>query len=626
MPLSAHATRIRLGLIWFGVAGAVLGILCLSSAGVLAAYGRLHQNQMFPGVRVLGVRLDGMTMPEARTAVEEALDRARAEGLRFQYGERLITLDSAAMAAAGPDTSRDFIRFSIDQALERAFTTGREGNWLTRGIYQLRLRTLPANIPAEIVIDRPAIEEALQVALKNELVAPQDATFVIDTSKRPAEVRIQAERPGKVLLTEAAFRELEEQAADLDFSPIALSDRAISPERTSKDLLALQSQVEALFARPALSFTYASQTFAVPSTLIAGWVAVTGTRGSLALTLDVTALQRDLPIIAPQVEKAAKEGSLVITDGRITSFVGGTAGLMIDVEAMRQSILTDWSITTSTLPLLVRVIPAKLAGEDPKRLGIHELIGVGRSNFSGSPTNRRKNIAHGVELVHATILQPGEEFSLLKTLGPIDEEHKWLPELVIKGNKTLPEFGGGLCQIGTTVFRGALDSGLPIVERQNHSYRVRYYEPAGTDATIYDPKPDFRFLNDTGAPILINGYIEKNDEVVFEFWGTKDGRVSERTDPRIYNVTAPPATKLIETLDLEPGKKKCTETAHAGADAEFTYTVTYANGEVKKEVFRSHYRPWQAVCLIGVEKLSTPSDTSAGEIPLDPAAATSSHP
>jgi vancomycin resistance protein YoaR len=342
--------------------------------------------------------------------------------------------------------------------------------------------------------------------------------------------------------------------------------------------------------------------------------------------LDVTALQRDLPIIAPQVEKAAKEGSLVITDGRITSFVGGTAGLMIDVEAMRQSILTDWSITTSTLPLLVRVIPAKLAGEDPKRLGIHELIGVGRSNFSGSPTNRRKNIAHGVELVHATILQPGEEFSLLKTLGPIDEEHKWLPELVIKGNKTLPEFGGGLCQIGTTVFRGALDSGLPIVERQNHSYRVRYYEPAGTDATIYDPKPDFRFLNDTGAPILINGYIEKNDEVVFEFWGTKDGRVSERTDPRIYNVTAPPATKLIETLDLEPGKKKCTETAHAGADAEFTYTVTYANGEVKKEVFRSHYRPWQAVCLIGVEKLSTPSDTSAGEIPLDPAAATSSHP
>ncbi len=621
---SLPAARMRLILMWAGIACAVLVTIFLLSAGALAAYGRLHENQMFPGVRVLGVRLDGMTLPEARTAVEEAIDQARAEGIRFQYGERIITLDNAAIASAGPDASRDFIHFSIDQALERAFATGREGNWLTRGTHQLRLRTLPANIPAEIVLDRPAIEEVLQAALKDDLVAPQDASFVIDTKKQPVEVRIQAERPGKVLLMDAAFRELEEQAADLDFSPIALSERSLSPERTAKDLLILQSQVEAFFARPSLSLSYAGKTFPITPPMVAGWITVTGTRGSLVLALDPVALKRDIATIAPDVEKEAKEGSLVITDGRITSFVGGTAGVAIDTEAMRQAILNDWSITTSTLPLLVRVIPAKLSGEDPERLGIHELIGVGRSNFSGSPTNRRKNIAHGVELVHATIIQPGETFSLLKTLGAIDEAHKWLPELVIKGNQTLPEFGGGLCQIGTTVFRGALDSGLPIVERQNHSYRVRYYEPAGTDATIYDPKPDFRFLNDTGAPILINGYIEKNDEVVFEFWGTKDGRVSERTDPRIYNVTAPPATKLVETLDLEPGKKKCTETAHAGADAEFTYTVTYANGEVKKEVFQSHYRPWQAVCLIGVEKLSTSTEGEGAA--TGGVAATSSNP
>ena len=74
--------------------------------------------------------------------------------------------------------------------------------------------------------------------------------------------------------------------------------------------------------------------------------------------------------------------------------------------------------------------------------------------------------------------------------------------------------------------------------------------------------------------------------------------------------------KLVETLSLPPGKKKCTETAHAGADAEFTYTVTYPNGEVKTEVFKSHYRPWQAVCLIGVEKLST--DAGSASVPLSP--------
>ena len=205
---------------------------------------------------------------------------------------------------------------------------------------------------------------------------------------------------------------------------------------------------------------------------------------------------------------------------------------------------------------------------------------------------------------------------MLKVLIPFTEKAGWLPELVIKGNKTVPELGGGLCQIGTTLFRAILASGLPITERQSHSYRVRYYEPAGADATIYEPRPDFRFVNDTGNYLLINGYVE-GDEVTFEVWGTKDGRTTLFTGrnetssifkllPKIFNITPPPPKKIVETLDLAPGKTKCTETAHAGADAEFTYSVTYANGTVKKETYRSHYRPWQAVCLVGVEKLTEP--------------------
>jgi vancomycin resistance protein YoaR len=180
-----------------------------------------------------------------------------------------------------------------------------------------------------------------------------------------------------------------------------------------------------------------------------------------------------------------------------------------------------------------------------------------------------------------------------------------LPELVIKKDKTVPEFGGGLCQIATTIFRAVLASGLPILERQSHSYRVPYYEPAGVDATVYDPRPDFKFLNDTGYHILIQSKIEGNF-LIFEFWGTKDGRAVEQSKPVIYNVKPAPPSKLIETLDLPVGKKKCTERAHTGADAVFTYTVTYADSAVKKQEFRSRYKPWGEVCLIGVEKLSEP--------------------
>ena len=173
----------------------------------------------------------------------------------------------------------------------------------------------------------------------------------------------------------------------------------------------------------------------------------------------------------------------------------------------------------------------------------------------------------------------------------------------------MPEFGGGLCQVGTTMFRAVIACGLPVTMRRNHSYRVVYYEPAGTDATIYDPWPDFRFINDLPTYILIQAKIS-GDTLSFEFWGTKDGRLVETTKSTIYNIVKPEPTKVIETLDLKPGEKKCTEHAHNGADAYFDYKVTYADDTVKEKRFSSHYVPWQEVCLLGVEKLSAPPETA----------------
>jgi len=167
-----------------------------------------------------------------------------------------------------------------------------------------------------------------------------------------------------------------------------------------------------------------------------------------------------------------------------------------------------------------------------------------------------------------------------------------------------------------------LQSGFPkwkYLPLFHHSYRVSYYEPAGTDATIYNPRPDFRFINDTAHHILIQVRIEGNN-LYFDMWGTNDGRIIEKTDPVIYNITSPGPTKIIETLDLEPGKKKCTERAHNGADAYFDYKVSYPAGiastsPITKEVrFSSHYIPWQEVCLLGVEELSKTEEEDIDEI------------
>src|SRR6185369_10179137 len=116
------------------------------------------------------------------------------------------------------------------------------------------------------------------------------------------------------------------------------------------------------------------------------------------------------------------------------------------------------------------------------------------SNFKGSPKNRRHNITVGVEKMKGVIVPQGAEFSFNEHLGPVDGEHGFLPELVIKKNGTVPEFGGGLCQVSSTTFRAAMTAGLPITQRRNHAYAVQYYSPQGTDATIYPGSADLKFI------------------------------------------------------------------------------------------------------------------------------------
>ena len=308
--------------------------------------------------------------------------------------------------------------------------------------------------------------------------------------------------------------------------------------------------------------------------------------------------------LSKEIDQEAIEALFEEKEGRVTKFQKEQEGRKIAYQKNIETFKTDLLIQQKKeLELIVYKDIPKNKLENLNDYGIKEIVGIGESDFSGSPANRRYNIQTGANTLEGILIPPNTEFSLITTLGEIDAESGYKPELVIKDNRTIAEYGGGLCQIGTTTFRAALGSGLPITERRNHSYRVSYYEPAGTDATIYMSKPDLMFLNDTKNHIMIHTIID-GDNLLFEFWGTKDNRKVTMTDPIVSNQTAPPPTRFVETLDLAPGKKRCTEHAHYGATAMFTYTVVYPNEEIKEVDFKSYYKPWQEVCLIGVEELS----------------------
>jgi hypothetical protein len=196
------------------------------------------------------------------------------------------------------------------------------------------------------------------------------------------------------------------------------------------------------------------------------------------------------------------------------------------------------------------------------------------------------------------VIAPGEEFSFTTRLGSVDAASGYLPELVIADDETRPEYGGGLCQVSTTMYRAALNAGFPITDRSPHQYRVSYYEPAGQDATIYVPNPDLKFINDTKNYVMIEAVID-GSILTFNFYGTKDGREVTVTEPEIYNITSPPSPIYIYTSSLAPGEKWQVDTAHYGADSTFYRYIKYSNGEKKEEEFFSRYQAWPAKFKVG---------------------------
>ncbi|HMQ01979.1 MAG TPA: VanW family protein [Candidatus Doudnabacteria bacterium] len=266
------------------------------------------------------------------------------------------------------------------------------------------------------------------------------------------------------------------------------------------------------------------------------------------------------------INTEAKDPEIVIKDGFASHFVPPVIGKQVDGYQSTLKIIQSLELGQTNLEISIKTTQPTRALADLNELGIKELIGRGESKFTGSPANRRHNIRVGNNKMRGLIIKPNEEFSFNKYLGPVEASAGFLPELVIKGFETIPELGGGLCQVSSTTFRAAMHAGLPITQRRNHSYAVQYYSPQGTDATIYPGVIDLKFTNDTGNHILIWPYIV-GDILYFDFYGTRDGREVKLNEPQTFN-----------------------RQANGAMQASWSRTVT-KNGKTETHRFSSNYKP-----------------------------------
>ncbi|NCN07732.1 hypothetical protein GW933_03490 [Candidatus Falkowbacteria bacterium] len=600
---------------------AVFAMIFILTSAVLA-FEIKYQNKFFPGSRIGDVSLEGLTAPEALEVVNQLTEKLEKQEIRILYkngDSSYLKITPSINALNDPDLSRELLRFDNHKTVYEAYNYGRNQSWLKNITDQVKMLSKDKYFKASFILDDSMMRQLIKQGLSElETIAQNASVNVIWQDNNNYSLEFIAEQNGITIDYNDAISKIKNNLAELKNDQIEIKKQNADPLVHLSEVPNKEAMVKQVLTTTTPELLYGDQKWTISKKDLSQMLEFQKDKDNFF----IVALNKDKFFdwlnnnLSAKINIEPKDASIEMIDGRVNKFEAHRDGQTVNVEETYNKINPYLKQGNLKIEVAVDTTSPKISTSEINNLGIKEILGTGHSNFTGSPANRRHNIKTGADKLNGVLIKPDEEFSLIKTLGEIDGEHGYKQELVIKGNKTLPEYGGGLCQIGTTTFRATMGSGLPVTARRNHSYNVAYYLEnglPGTDATIYDPNPDFKFINNTGNYVLIQTRII-GDDLYFDFWGTNDGRRAERTTPRVWNWVSPPATKYIETLDLPVGQKRCTESAHKGVDTSFDYTITYADGQVDETTFTSHYKPWQAVCLIGVETLTLENATSTDEI------------
>ena len=171
-----------------------------------------------------------------------------------------------------------------------------------------------------------------------------------------------------------------------------------------------------------------------------------------------------------------------------------------------------------------------------------------------STEDRTENIRIAMAKINGTILEHGQTFSFNKTVGRRTMENGFLPAIEYAYGLQQMGWGGGVCQASTTMYLGAVQSGMTILKREPHSMAVNYTD-LGMDATVSDTKGreiDFTFRNDTGSPIYIAAHVVNSSTSKKRFlcevriYGQSLGDISYKLEAETVEVIPKPLTPTMK--------------------------------------------------------------------------------
>jgi vancomycin resistance protein YoaR len=592
-----QATRTELGRprrtrFWVLVgAGALVAVLVLA----LIVESAISFNKVHTGVSVAGVELGGLTPDEAAGALAEHVAAAQAHPLELTGGGKSWEIMPAEAGTSMATTA----------AVAAAMDLTRESNLFADIARRWKLYFSDMDLPLEGTVDIAKVD-SLVAGIARELdIAPVDARLIVDQ----AGPRISEGWDGRAVDRAALAEQLTARLLALESTGIAIPLVVQEQEITPEDLMPSLEQAQIMTSAP-ITLTNGEDSWTLsPEDLLSYMTLAPQTGGGVSTLAPVISTAKMEPFFAEIAGSVAKDpvDASFASDGYKAWVVPAQPGEKLDPRGTTEAVMAA-ALDPAERTAEVAVIESEpgFTTAAAEAMGIKDRLATYETEpYSGS-SNRQVNVRITTKYAENVLLAPGEEYDFDERIGPRTPERGYKLAPGIVGNGVMKNvYGGGICQVSTTLFNAVLEAGLEILERHNHSLYINHY-PDGRDATVAGQSKNFRFRNDTDHYIWIRG---KSDGVrtKFTIYGTDDGREAEikfsgfshgagRTEERVVN----PA--------LAPGETHVVRSGQSGRSCSITRPVTMPDGTILHngpEVYKSYYPMISKLIQVGPAATTT---------------------
>lgn len=215
----------------------------------------------------------------------------------------------------------------------------------------------------------------------------------------------------------------------------------------------------------------------------------------------------DIEKIQKEIYKEAKDASYDAKERKLSVHSNGI-DLGVTLEDAKKLLAENKEEYEIPLKITKPSVTTDMLGEE----AFPNVLGKFSTRFDASNINRATNIELAAKAIDGTVLIPGEKFSFNSIVGPTTASKGYLLAGAYSAGELVENYGGGICQVSSTVYNTALYANLDIVQRFNHSSIVSYVDP-GLDATISYGSKDLKISNPRKYAIKIhaktnNGILE----------------------------------------------------------------------------------------------------------------------